>query len=87
MGRKSKEPTELYQLSLALWDPEDCQNSAVHPAFQCANADCRGLFPWSPVIRPPTPMAIGRPDLHGIPQLVRQVIRTDAIWEALRQQH
>lgn len=87
MGPKSKEPTELYQLSLVLWDPEDCQNSAVHPAFQCANADYRGLFPWSPVIRPPTPMAIGRPDLHGIPQLVLQVIRTDAVWEALRQQH
>lgn len=33
------------------------------------------------------PTAIGRPDLHGIPQLVRQVIRADAIWEALRQQH
>lgn len=56
-------------------------------AFQCAHADCRGLFPGSPAINRPPPTAIGQPDLHGIPQLVWQVIRADAIWEALRQQH
>lgn len=53
---------------------------------------CRpqGPVPLVPSYKPPTPppaTAVGRPHLHGIPQLVGQVVWTDAIWEALRQQH
>lgn len=53
---------------------------------------CRpqGPIPLVPSYKPPTPplaTAVGRPHLHGIPQLVGQVVWTDAIWEALRQQH
>ena len=33
------------------------------------------------------PFPVGQADLHGIPQLVGQVVRADAIGEALRQEH
>lgn len=76
----------LYQLSLVLWDLENCQDSAVHPSLPMCKCRLEGSVPLVPSHKLP-PTAIGRPDLHGIPQLVRQVIRADAIWEALRQQH
>lgn len=80
------ELTVLYQLSLVLWDLGNCQDSAVHPSLPMCKCRLRGPVPLVPSYKLP-PTAIGRPDLHGIPQLVRQVIRADAIWEALRQQH
>lgn len=76
----------LYQLSLVLWDLEKCQDSAVQPSLPVCKCRLQGPAPLVPKHKPP-PTAIGRPDLHGIPQLVGQVIRADAIWEALRQQH
>ena len=41
-------------------------------------------LPWPGCVSLPSP---GQADLHGIPQLVGQVVRADAIGEALRQEH
>jgi hypothetical protein len=54
-GGRSTEPTVLYQLSLVLWDLENCQDYAMHPSLPMCTCRLQGPIPRVPSYKPPPP--------------------------------